>query len=40
MSDPVLSPARYQYLSTNFTLEKKTQSLQVAQIIDRVYSNP
>lgn len=40
MSDPVLSPARYQYLSVPFTLENKTQSLQVAQIIDRVYNNP
>jgi hypothetical protein len=40
MSDPVLSPARYQYLSVPFPLENKTQSLQVAQVIDRVYSNP
>jgi len=40
LSDPILSPARYQYLSVNFTLENSTQSLQVSQIIDRVYSNP
>lgn len=40
MSDPVSSPARYQYLSVPFTLENGTQSLQVSQIIDRVYNNP
>ena len=30
----------YQYLRSNFTLKAETQSLQVTQIPDRVYSNP
>jgi hypothetical protein len=40
MGDPVLGDIRYQHLKSFFTLQASDDSLQVAQIIDRVFSNP
>jgi hypothetical protein len=40
MSDPTLGDTRYQYLQASFNLTAQNDSLQIAQIIDRVYSNP
>jgi len=40
MGDPVQGDIRYQHLSVDFTLTTQDSSLQVAQIIDRVFDNP